>query len=203
MVIISHLSIAKAPRTAGAEQGFLMLLGNVVKATLPPFEGKAGHTLFEKSGSALALMAEAHTAKMVHKNIFSPSYSEAMIFSPQAEVIILEIAGPEVSIKKPDFFQGCARKHQAKTADFFNPLPGALLLTSYPLIYSEELLNVWMTIVEYHEINYLPLKKTFNQLCEFVYETQDQTCFVSAPEIQAIKNHEFVQGRDWEYFFSE
>lgn len=68
---------------------------------------------------------------------------------------------------------------------------------------SEELLNVWMTIVEYHEINYLPLKKTFNQLCEFVYKTQDQNCFVSAPEIQAIKNHEFVQGRDWEYFFSE
>jgi hypothetical protein len=37
-------------------------------------------------------------------------------------------------------------------------------------MYSQELLNVWMSIVEYHEDWYLPLTKTFNQFCEFVYE---------------------------------
>jgi hypothetical protein len=40
-------------------------------------------------------------------------------------------------------------------------------------MHSQELLNIWMSIVEYHEDWYLPLTKTFNQLCEFVYYEQE------------------------------
>lgn len=70
---------------------------------------------------------------------------------------------------------------------------------------SEELLNLWMSIVQYHEEWYLPLRQTFNQFCDFVYEgieclpTEDDD---DVPEIQAIKNHPFVKGLDWTYFFS-
>lgn len=68
---------------------------------------------------------------------------------------------------------------------------------------SEDLLDVWMSIVEYHEFWYLPLKKTFNDLCEFVYNTQDTMDEVITHEVQAIENHKFVKNRNWEYFFSE
>lgn len=66
---------------------------------------------------------------------------------------------------------------------------------------SEELLNLWMTIVEYHENWYLPLNRNFNQFCEFVFSEEEQS-FTFAPEIQAIKNHPLVRDRDWHYFFS-
>lgn len=65
---------------------------------------------------------------------------------------------------------------------------------------SEDLLNVWFTIIEYHEENYLPLRKTFNQMCEFVYK--EPTYEEIVPEIQAIRNHPFVKDRNWMEFFS-
>lgn len=68
---------------------------------------------------------------------------------------------------------------------------------------SEELLNVWMSIVEYYEYWYLPLNKTFNQLCQFVYDTQESTDESITCEVQAIKDHKFVKNRNWEYFFSK
>ena len=34
---------------------------------------------------------------------------------------------------------------------------------------SEELLNEWMSIVEYHEDWYLPLPGTFNEFCDFQF----------------------------------
>lgn len=68
--------------------------------------------------------------------------------------------------------------------------------------YSEDLLNVWMSIVEYHENWYIPLKKTFNQMCEFIFQDAGE-CEIITHEIQAIRNHPFVKGRNWEYFFSE
>ena len=68
---------------------------------------------------------------------------------------------------------------------------------------SEELLDVWMSIVEYHEYWYLPLKKTFNDMCEFVYKTQNSSDEVITSEVQAMKDHKFVKDRNWEYFFSE
>lgn len=68
---------------------------------------------------------------------------------------------------------------------------------------SNELLDVWMSIVEYHEFWYLPLHKTFNDLCEFVYNTQDTFDEVITPEVQAIRKHDFVKNRNWKYFFSE
>jgi hypothetical protein len=40
-------------------------------------------------------------------------------------------------------------------------------------MHSQELLNAWMSIVEYHEDWYIPLTKTFNQFCEFVYYDQE------------------------------
>ena len=68
---------------------------------------------------------------------------------------------------------------------------------------SEELLNLWMSIVEYHENWYLPLNRNFNQFCEFVFSEEDEEqSFTFAPEIQAIKNHPLVRDRDWDYFFS-
>lgn len=70
-------------------------------------------------------------------------------------------------------------------------------------VFSEDLLNVWMSIVEYHEYWYLPLTKTFNQLCEYIYSTQDSVNEKITSEIQAIKDHKFVKNRDWEYFFSK
>lgn len=69
---------------------------------------------------------------------------------------------------------------------------------------SQELLNLWMSIVEYHEEWYLPLNKTFNQFCEFVYfgETSSMPHTPTPPpEIQAIKNHPWIAGLDWEQFF--
>jgi hypothetical protein len=73
---------------------------------------------------------------------------------------------------------------------------------------SEELLNLWMSIVQYHEEWYLPLRKTFNEFCEFVFRGLDNgspldnfTYLDSPPEIQAIKNHPFVKGLDWNLFF--
>lgn len=35
--------------------------------------------------------------------------------------------------------------------------------------HSEELLNDWMSIVEYHENLYLPLPGTFNEFCDFQF----------------------------------
>lgn len=69
---------------------------------------------------------------------------------------------------------------------------------------SEELLNLWMSIVEYHENWYLPLRRTFNQFCEFVLlsEPLDDDDTDSVDIIQAIKNHPYIKGRDWNYFFS-
>lgn len=66
---------------------------------------------------------------------------------------------------------------------------------------SEELLNVWMSIVEYHEEWYIPLRRTFNQFCDFVYQADDEKETLT-PEIQAVKEHPFVKGLDWNYFFS-
>lgn len=69
-------------------------------------------------------------------------------------------------------------------------------------LHSQELLNLWMSIVEYHEDWYLPLRKTFNQFCEFVYRgdvTFDPTS--PPPEIQAIKDHPWIKDLDWEEFF--
>jgi hypothetical protein len=68
---------------------------------------------------------------------------------------------------------------------------------------SKELLNVWMSIVEYRETLYLPLYKTFNELCEFVYDTTTDCEEIIVPEVQAIKDHTFVKNRNWEYFFSK
>ena len=70
-------------------------------------------------------------------------------------------------------------------------------------LHSEELLNAWMSIVEYHEYWYLPLRKTFNDFCEFVHATQETFDEFVTPEVQSIKNHIFVKGRNWEYFFSK
>jgi hypothetical protein len=66
---------------------------------------------------------------------------------------------------------------------------------------SQELLNLWMSIVEYHENWYLPLNKTFNQFCEFVYVGSEYEYTSSLPEIQAIKNHPWIKGLDWDQFF--
>jgi hypothetical protein len=70
---------------------------------------------------------------------------------------------------------------------------------------SEDLLNLWMSIVQYHEEWYLPLRQTFNQFCDFVYrgeEEEQQEDREVVPEIQAIQNHPFIKGLDWSYFFS-
>lgn len=83
---------------------------------------------------------------------------------------------------------------------------------------SEELLNLWMSIVEYHDHWYLPLNRSFNEFCEFVFENVSGTCpshdeiqtHVSGtcpnqmvcPEIQAIKSHPWIKNLDWNYFFS-
>jgi len=67
-------------------------------------------------------------------------------------------------------------------------------------LHSQELLNLWMSIVEYHEIWYLPLVKTFNQFCEFVYIGEESSS-PPPPEIQAIKDHPWIKDLDWEEFF--
>lgn len=83
---------------------------------------------------------------------------------------------------------------------------------------SEELLNLWMSIVEYHEDWYLPLNRTFHQFCEFALffsekeerdksEPLDKSVDLDfsppPPEIQAIdQNHPLIKNRDWNYFFS-
>ncbi len=77
---------------------------------------------------------------------------------------------------------------------------------------SETLLNLWMSIVEYHEEWYLPLNKTFNDFCEFVYEGLDNPMGLDKGldneqgpvpwEIQAIKDHPLIKGLDWNKFFS-
>ena len=69
---------------------------------------------------------------------------------------------------------------------------------------SQELLNLWMSVVEYHEEWYLPLNKTFNQFCEFVYfgEISSSSVYTTPPpEIQAIHTHPWIAGLDWEQFF--
>jgi hypothetical protein len=66
---------------------------------------------------------------------------------------------------------------------------------------SQELLNLWMSIVEYHENWYLTLTKTFNEFCEFVYFGSDDEELTTPPEIQAIKDHPWIKGLDWEQFF--
>lgn len=69
---------------------------------------------------------------------------------------------------------------------------------------SEELLDLWMSVVEYHEQWYIPLRRTFNQFCEFIYRgDEDFTSSGPVPrEIQAIENHPLVKGLNWTYFFS-
>jgi hypothetical protein len=67
---------------------------------------------------------------------------------------------------------------------------------------SEILLNLWMSIVEYHENWYLPLTKTFNEFCEFVYNSEEEESLIFVPEIQAIKDHPLIKGLDWNKFFS-
>lgn len=78
---------------------------------------------------------------------------------------------------------------------------------------SEELLNLWMSIVEYHESWYLlpVMSRTFNQFCEFVFHglnseegrrVEEEDFPPPPPEIQAIKNHPWIKGLDWNYFFS-
>jgi len=66
--------------------------------------------------------------------------------------------------------------------------------------YSEDLLNVWMSIVEYHEEWYLPLRKTFNDFSYFVFETEEEEEVIT-DEVQAMRNHPFVKNRNWENFF--
>jgi hypothetical protein len=68
---------------------------------------------------------------------------------------------------------------------------------------SEVLLNLWMSIVEYHENWYLPLHRSFNDFCEFVYKDPEE-CEITfqPPEVQAIKNHPLIRCHDWNYFFS-
>ena len=69
--------------------------------------------------------------------------------------------------------------------------------------YSEELLNLWMSVVQYHEEWYLPLRKTFNEFCDFVYNgVDDDQEKEPLDEIQAIKDHPFIKGLDWNLFFS-
>ena len=69
---------------------------------------------------------------------------------------------------------------------------------------SEELLNLWMSVVEYHEYWYIPLNRTFNEFCEFIYvsEPPSSVFCVPVPEIQAIKDHPWIRDLDWDYFFS-
>jgi hypothetical protein len=72
---------------------------------------------------------------------------------------------------------------------------------------SRELLNLWMSIVEYHEMWYLPLHKTFNQFCEFLYyegggsSEEPTTTITTPPEVQAIHNHPWIKNMDWSVFF--
>ncbi len=67
---------------------------------------------------------------------------------------------------------------------------------------SEELLNLWMSVVEYHEYWYLPIRKTFNEFCEFVYDEDEDDEEDFCPEVQAVKGHPFIKGRNWKRFFS-
>jgi hypothetical protein len=69
---------------------------------------------------------------------------------------------------------------------------------------STELLNMWMSIVEYHEVWYLPLFKTFNDFCEFVYEAvpiSSVEVTPPPPEVQAIYSHPWIKNLDWNRFF--
>ena len=69
---------------------------------------------------------------------------------------------------------------------------------------SQDLLNLWMSIVEYHQEWYIPLRRTFNEFCNFVYQADDYEEYETPPpEINtAIRNHPFIKGLDWNYFFS-
>lgn len=67
---------------------------------------------------------------------------------------------------------------------------------------SRELLNLWMSVVEYHEMWYLPLHRTFNQFCEFVYQSDSSTSTPPPPEVQAICEHPWIKDLDWNLFFS-
>lgn len=67
---------------------------------------------------------------------------------------------------------------------------------------SEELLNLWMSVVQYHQDWYLPLRRTFTDFCEFVYHANFESDCDPPQEIQAIKNHPFIKGLDWDLFFS-
>ena len=68
--------------------------------------------------------------------------------------------------------------------------------------YSEDLLNVWMSIVEYHQDWYLPLRRTFNEFCDFVRkDPDDDECEVITDEVMFLRTHPFVRGRNWYKFF--
>lgn len=69
--------------------------------------------------------------------------------------------------------------------------------------FSEDLLNAWMSIVEYHENWYLPLNRTFNQFCEFVLQDDDGDDEETLTDaVRLIQHLPFISGRNWEYFFS-
>lgn len=72
--------------------------------------------------------------------------------------------------------------------------------------YSEDLLNLWMSVVQYHDEWYLPLRRTFNEFCDFIFHGDsfdpNMNMCDAPPEIQAIKDHPFIKGLDWNYFFS-
>lgn len=71
--------------------------------------------------------------------------------------------------------------------------------------HSEELLDVWMSIVEYHEDWYLPLNRTFNQFCHFVLfqeKDEEEERLHDAVRLISSRYPLIIQGRDWEYFFS-
>lgn len=71
--------------------------------------------------------------------------------------------------------------------------------------HSEDLLDAWMSIVEYHEDWYLPLNRTFNQFCHFVLFQEselEEERLHDAVRLISQHRYPFIQGRDWEYFFS-
>jgi hypothetical protein len=67
--------------------------------------------------------------------------------------------------------------------------------------YSEELLNLWFHIVEYHDFFYEPLRKTYNEFTLFVLGDDDEFEEFITPEVQGISNNPFIRDRDWRNFF--
>jgi hypothetical protein len=66
--------------------------------------------------------------------------------------------------------------------------------------YSEDLLNLWFTVVDHHEYWYLPIRKTYNEFTRFILEGEDDEEIIT-PEVQAIKRHPFIKNRNWRNFF--